>query len=126
MKVYFYLLENMIEFSLSKHHIKYEMEGKQKTYNPDIVIKNIIYEIKPQKLINLKNNIAKRIALENYCDKFNLKCDYITENTYNCDFINKEYIEDKLEKGILILDEKQEKRLNRIMRRKYFGTKERE
>lgn len=116
MKIYFYLLENDVAFSLSKHSIEYEFDGAKRTYNPDIVISDVIYEIKPRKLVSLRINVEKFNALKKYCEKFSLKCDHIFEDTFNCSFIDLDYVEQKIKDGILLLDQKQEERLKRIMK----------
>lgn len=79
MKFFLYLKKNNIRFSLSKHRILYEINGRQKTYCPDLVIDNLIVEIKPSKLASSKENVKKIKALESYCRKFQLHCEIWTE-----------------------------------------------
>lgn len=103
LKIFLYLISNDIKFVLSKHRIKYTMNNIQRTYNPDICINNIIYEIKPEKLIPRKEVQVKYEALLKYCDMYNLQCDFITENTYDISNIKRELISELYSKGNLII-----------------------
>lgn len=81
-RVYCYLMYNNIQFKLSKHRIPYQLNDKLRNYHPDIVIGNTIYQIKPEKMLKLKINIAKFEAARLYCKKYNLQFDIITQNTF--------------------------------------------
>lgn len=112
LSIYLYFLENRINFLLSKHRIKYKFKNKDRTYCPDIVINNKIFEIKPKKLISIPINILKFAALKKYCKNFNLQCDYITEETYNIkNMLEKDKILKLIEEEKLFLTEKQKARL---------------
>jgi len=111
MLIYIYLIDNNITFSLSKHCIKYEHNGKISNYRPDIVINEKIFEIKPTVKINWPLNIAKHSALVEYCASYNLKCEYITEFTYPIEHIEYEYVEKLIAEEKIIITEKQLTRL---------------
>jgi len=115
LRIYLYLMKHNILFSLSNHVVFYEFEGKPHHYHQDIVIDDVIYEIKPLSLIELEINKRKFAALENYCKIHNLKCDHITEKTYNLEEIDFDYMLDAIDNGILIMKEKQ---LNRLFKLK--------
>lgn len=82
-RVYIYLIFNNIEFNLSKHRIPYIYQDRKRTYCPDIEINNTIYQIKPEPLLSYKLNQVKFIAAQDYCNKFKLKFDIITQKTFN-------------------------------------------
>lgn len=67
LKIFLSLDDNGKDFYLCKERIFYIDNKIKKSYNPDIVINNKIFEIKPKKLI--KFNIVKKkdIALKQYC-----------------------------------------------------------
>ena len=114
LRIYLYLMKYNIQFSLSNHVVEYEHEGKLHHYHQDIVIDNVIYEIKPINLIKLEINKRKFAALEVYCKLHNLKCNHITEKTYNLIEIDFDYMLDAIDSGIIIINEKQLKRLFNI------------
>lgn len=47
--------------------VEYDWLGGPKTYRPDFVVGNVLYEIKPIKLQGSPNVVAKRIAAEAFC-----------------------------------------------------------
>lgn len=115
LSIFIYLIENNINFSLSKHRISFKYKNTKKTYNPDIIIENNIYEIKPKVLINLSLNKLKFYALKEYCNKFNLKCNYITEETYDIkNILNKNKILNLIKNNLIILNSKQKERLLKL------------
>ncbi len=102
MKIFLFLLKNNIHFELTKHKIQYTDDNNvPHLYTPDIEINGVIYEIKPTKFLSFPLNIIKLSALSKYCECNNLKWAVITENTYNLDFMNKEYVELMIEKNIV-------------------------
>lgn len=103
MRVFLYLIEKNIDFKLSKHRISYVDNNVNKTYNPDIVIDNIIYEIKPLQRIKLKSVKTKQKAAERYCNKFALKYQFITENTFNLSNITFDKVDSMIDSGVIIL-----------------------
>ncbi len=107
LKIFLYLSEVGINFDLSKHRIPYQINGVNRTYQPDIVIDDTIYEIKPIKLVAESNNCVKFVAARNYCNKYNLKFDIITEQTYCLKTLNKEIINLLIENRVIELSEKQ-------------------
>lgn len=115
LKIYLHLEENGISFLQSKHRIPYTDGGIEKTYCPDIVIGNIIYEIKPSALSNNELVIKKFNALENYCKKYNLSCNFITENTFCLDKLTLEKIDLLISNKKLIIDEKNYNKLMRYL-----------
>lgn len=70
-----YLEENNISWiSGESVSIEYKFNGNDRTYKPDFIINNeIIVEIKPEKLHNTPNVLAKKYAAEKYCRKNHLK-----------------------------------------------------
>lgn len=82
-RIYVYLTFNNVEFNLSKHRIPYIYQGKKRTYCPDIEINSVIYQIKPKSLLSYKLNKVKFIAAQDYCSKFKLKFDVITQRTFD-------------------------------------------
>ena len=105
LKMFVHLSNLKIKFEICKHRIKYIFENKEYTYCPDIVINDCICEIKPKELVNLELNRYKFKALEEYCSKFNLKYEIITDEKYNLSYINMEYVDDLIKRDIIrILD----------------------
>lgn len=47
--------------------IRYQFNGSERTYRPDFIAGNIMYELKPIKLHNTPNVLAKKEAAEAYC-----------------------------------------------------------
>jgi len=115
LKIYTYLYQNDIKFSISSHRIKYTFDGINRTYNPDIVINNEIFEIKPLKLVSQKINVAKHVALKLYCDKFNLRFGYITEETYDLSFFDVNKVDEMIKDGKLIIDDKNLNKLKKYL-----------
>lgn len=114
LKIFLYLIENNIKFHISKHRVKYKINGVDKTYCPDIVIDDYdICEIKPTRLISLKINIAKFAALKKYCVDFNLKCKYLTECDFDLSKYNIQIIDEMINKNIIIIDVKNLEKLKR-------------
>ena len=103
LKVYIFLFVSNINFKICDKRIKYVHNGISKTYLPDIEINDKIYEIKPSGLLQLEKNILKINILKNYCMNNNLEYDIITENTYDLNFINREYVDKMIECGIVDL-----------------------
>jgi hypothetical protein len=115
LRIYLYLFDNNIEFNLSNHKIKYiDENGRQSNYHPDIVINETIYEIKPKALIKYPRNVLKFAALTEYCLKYNLKCEYITYETFDILKYNKEYILNLVQKNCILFSEKNFERFKRI------------
>jgi len=112
MKVFLFLIENNVEFLLSKHRINYKLNKKERTYCPDIVIGNVIYEIKPKQMVSLKENQIKFKALENYCKRFNLKCGFYTEEDFDY-VLDAEKIEKLILEDKIILDKKNKEKILR-------------
>lgn len=115
MKIFFYLIDNNIDFILSNHKVPYFLDGKERNYFPDINIGDIVCEIKPSNLIHLPFNEIKFQALKTYCEHFKLKCQYITELSYDLSKYNKEYFNEKIKKNILLIDEKNKEKLMRYL-----------
>lgn len=70
----------IIEDAESRFNIQYKLNNKNRTYRPDFLInKNILIEIKPQKLTNSDENIAKFEAANKFCEQNNLKFVILTE-----------------------------------------------
>lgn len=111
LQVFLYLELNNINFILSKHRIPYIYNNSPKTYCPDIVINDTIYEIKPESLQSNNINKLKFNVLQEYCNKTHLKCEYIGYKTYNLSNINKQFILNKIENNIIKLSDKQYQRL---------------
>lgn len=69
-----WLLESKLEWSTGEAiSISYiDSLGHDRTYRPDFLVGNKIYEIKPTRLIDSPNNQLKMKALKKYCKKHNL------------------------------------------------------
>jgi hypothetical protein len=103
--VYLYLKTNNIKFELSKHRIKYNYNGVQRTYNPDIVIGTTVCEIKPSQMVNLAENLTKYKALVDYCNRFSIGCAIITEETYDLSpYKNLNNVDNGMKDGSIIID----------------------
>lgn len=113
MKIFYYLIDNNIEFKLSKHKIQYIDGNTNRNYFPDIVINDSIIEIKPSALVKQERNKLKFNALIDYCKKFNLKCEYFTEKSFDLEKYNKEFFINKIQNKELIIDEKNKEKLMR-------------
>ena len=111
LRIYLYLYINQIKFELSKHTVKYYYNGKWRNYFQDIVIDNFIYEIKPSIKIKWEVNVVKFDALKSYCEKFNLKCDYITENTFDLSMIDINLIDRMIKDETIKINENEYNRL---------------
>ncbi len=117
LKIFLFLLSKNIEFDLCDERIKYiTKNGNSKTYLPDIKIGNTIYEIKQSCLVDSETVQEKFEALQRYCLLNNLKCEFITEKTYEISFVNKEYVNMMIENGKveLIQNVKNLSKYNRI------------
>lgn len=105
LKVFLYLIDNNIKFKISKHRIHYtDIYGHNRTYNPDIIIGNTLYEIKPQKMIKLKAVEIKKNAAVEYCNRFSLKYEFITENTFDLKYITFDKINKMIRMGVIKLN----------------------
>jgi len=111
LKVYLYLYINNINFTQSKHRVKYVNNCKQYTYCPDIVINDTIYEIKPENLQTHYINTLKFNSLKVYCNEHNLKCEYIGYKTYDLTIITKQYILNMINNKLITMTDKQYNRL---------------
>jgi hypothetical protein len=111
LRVYLYLDLNNIRFVLSTHRIPYSYKEADRTYCPDIVIDNTIYEIKPSKLTSNEEVQTKFIALQNYCRERNLFADFITEHTYNLPILTIQWIDELISQNKLAISEKNYTRL---------------
>jgi len=64
-----FMIENDGKFkSAEKIRIPYQFDGKQRTYAPDFIMGNKLIEIKPLKLHDSPNNLAKFSAAKTFCD----------------------------------------------------------
>lgn len=104
--VYSYLKANGIRFELSEHRIKYNYNGIQRTYNPDIVVGTTVCEIKPSSMVSLPENVAKHSALIDYCKRFSLQPNIITEKTYDISsYATLNNIDTEIKDGSILIDE---------------------
>jgi hypothetical protein len=115
LKVFLYLESVGITFMPAMHRVNYEHSGIKKTYLPDIVIGNTIYEIKPSALVNDELVVLKFNALKKYCSEFNLSCDFITESTYPMTKLTQHNIDGLIKKNILVIDQKNYNKLMRYL-----------
>jgi len=89
-----YLTENDIAWINGETiSIEYFFNYKKRTYRPDFIIQDKIVEIKPKKIQNTPNVIAKTKALKAYCLKKNLKYEVMDIE------INNQKIKDNLDNG---------------------------
>jgi len=64
-------------------------------------------------MLTMKLNMLKFKSLEEYCKQYNLKCKYITENTYDISKYNLSYILDFIEKKLILMNVKNLEKLKR-------------
>lgn len=114
--VFIYLLDHKIDFELSKHIVRYQYNGKVRNYFQDIVIGDMICEIKPEIKLNWEQNIKKFEALQAYCHKFNLKCKYITETTYELSYIKMDKIDEMIKDKRLFISDSELIRLKKYLK----------
>jgi hypothetical protein len=92
---------SFISCEKNKYKIIYEKDGKQKVYYPDYTDGDIIYEIKPNNLLEYKdNNLKINKGLELYGDKYKV----ITEN--ETPYLEKNKILELIETGVVIVNKK--------------------
>jgi hypothetical protein len=115
LKVMCYLNDKKTGFQISRHRVPYiDERGLDKTYCPDIVIDNTIYEIKPYNMLQIKSNIVKSNALKEYCHKFGLTYGgYITETRIYLSKYNFSYFKELICQDLLIIDNINLNKLNR-------------
>lgn len=111
LRIYCYLYHHNIDFSLSNHVVKYFYNQRWRNYFQDIVIDDCIFEIKPSVKLNWKINELKFKALQEYCEKFNLKCKYLTESTFDLSLIDINYINEKIRQKLIVINENEYTRL---------------
>ena len=106
LKVMCYLNDNGDKFQISKHRIPYTDDTNvDRTYCPDIVVNNKIYEIKPYNMLKIKLNVLKLEALKNYCEKHGLLYGgYLTEMNVNLTKYDLKYITTLIDAGKIIID----------------------
>lgn len=106
LKVMCYLNDNGEKFQISKHRISYiDDSGIDRTYCPDIVINNKIYEIKPYNMLKIKLNLLKSEALKKYCKKYNLLYGgYLTELNTDITKYDLKYLTALIVSGKIIID----------------------
>ena len=106
LKVMCYLNDNGEKFQVSKHRIAYtDDNGVNRTYCPDIVVNNKIYEIKPYNMLKIKLNVLKSEALKTYCEKFGiLYGGYLTEMNVNLTKYDLKYLIALIDSGKIIID----------------------
>lgn len=90
--------------SAEKIRITYELDGKIKTYAPDFLVGNKVYEIKPLKLQRSYKVRAKAAAGEEYC-KNNGLVYILTDIQPDFDKIKKYY-----EEGKVVMDKRYEEK----------------
>jgi hypothetical protein len=92
---------SFISCEKNKYKIIYEKDGKQKVYYPDYTDGDIIYEIKPNNLLEYKdNNLKINKGLELYGNKYKV----ITEK--ETPYLEKDKILELIESGVVIVNEK--------------------
>ena len=114
LRIYLYLIDNNIQFELSNHRIKYDWNGKERTYNPDIVIDTQICEIKPSVLVSQPINIAKHEALTRYCESFGMTPRILTEGDFDISkYKSRKYIDELIVRGMIEIDEENSTKLKK-------------
>lgn len=93
LRIFLGLVHRNIPFVLSNHRISYTLNGNARTYVPDIVVGDVVYEIKPSKLVNRLENIIKWTAAKEYFDSVHLKFEVITEHSEWCSALNKDELD---------------------------------
>jgi hypothetical protein len=113
LRIFLFLIDNNIKFELSKHRINYILNDKPYTYQPDIIFMgtNIVAEIKPTNLINSNLNVIKFKAAKEYCKKYKLEFQVITETTYDLNKFDLSLINNYIDRNIVVIDKVQYERL---------------
>jgi hypothetical protein len=62
--------------------IKYEFKGTSRTYRPDFLLDDVLYEIKPKGLLSLDVNLAKIEVAIKFCNSENLNFKIMTEEDF--------------------------------------------
>lgn len=111
LRVFYDLDKKGVNYSLSNLRIDYEDSNQNsRTYVPDIVIDNSVYEIKPSSLVDHEQNVRKKNALVSFCEEnpTHEYGGYITavENELNLEKVNRLREEERI-----LIDDKQYKRL---------------
>lgn len=86
--------------SAEKIRIKYKFNEKQRTYAPDFIIGTRLIEIKPIKLHDSPNNVAKFEAAEKYCEENGLTFE-IVDVTIDAELIKQNLEHIKFQNGYL-------------------------
>jgi hypothetical protein len=107
MKVFLYLKDNGVDFNLSEERIPYTYSGGERTYCPDYRVGNEVYEIKPNALIDHRENSAKFFAARIFCEERSLKFKVVTEETYDLSKYSKEYIVGLIKSGEIRITSKE-------------------
>ena len=115
MKIFLLLHAEGEVFSLSRHRIPYILDETERTYCPDYVIANTVYEIKPKALVETKENRAKFSAAEEYCKTRGLSFNIVTETTFNLTKLTEEDIMNLIKEGVLEIDDKNLNKLKRYL-----------
>jgi hypothetical protein len=113
MKIFLHLASKGVVFSLSKHRIPYLLGGKERTYCPDYVIGDKVYEIKPRALLETKENKTKFSAAKEYCEKRNLSFGVVTEKTFDLTQYTEQDIMNLIDENVLEIDNKNLNKLKR-------------
>jgi hypothetical protein len=106
-----YLEKNNLPIvSAENLRIPYFYENKISYYLPDFLSEKTLYEVKPKKLLNWKNNPFKFAAGKEYCKQHNLDYCVVTDK----DFIQitRNEIKSLIEKKIVIMNKGQIERLH--------------
>jgi hypothetical protein len=113
LKVFYELDQRSVDYKLANIRIDYkDNDGNEKTYIPDIVVSNKVYEIKPKPLTDHKQNVLKKESLVSFCENSNTHeyGGYITEDFCGTVF-DIETVYDLKSRGNLIISDNQYKRL---------------
>jgi len=111
LSVFEYLDKQQKEFSIPKIRIPYVFGGKERTYIPDLVIERTVFEIKPKKLVGREDNQAKFQAAKEFCLKYSLRFDLITEETFSLRYPTKAMIDEMIASGQICFSATTEERL---------------
>lgn len=107
MKVFYFLINDNIDFVITKKRIKYiDITGTSRTYTPDIEIQNKLIEIKPSVLVEKENNKYKFEAAKKYCFLNNMIFEIYTEKHFPLQTFNKEVLDLSINSGRILVDVK--------------------
>ncbi len=98
------LLDEGRRIEVEPFYVWYEYDGKMRRYFPDLLVdRNLVIEIKPEKLVNYEINLLKHKALEEWCKENKYVSEIWTER--NIELLSKDQISKLVETNMVFLKE---------------------